>query len=185
MVLLLSLYLLYFLALYIIFTISEWMVHRYVMHGEEERNYISRDHWKHHRNVQKDMSLEDGGREGLYFYWPETVMIFVIALVEALLLRLVFYALFGVTIRLLVVVGVVVLITLYQSSFWNTIHPDIHHAPVHSNWKYGVPGWEGWKHMFFYSWLKNNHQKHHRVKGEDKGNFNITLPGGDWIFGTL
>jgi len=176
--------LLYLFVLYIVFTISEWMVHRYVMHGDEDRNHISRDHWKHHRNVRNDMSLEDG-IEGLYFYWPETVMVFVIALVEALLLRLVFSALFGVTISLFVVILVVVVITLYQSSFWNTIHPDIHHAPMHINWKYGVPGWDGWKRMFFYSWLKNNHEKHHRVKGNDKGNFNITLPGGDWILGTL
>lgn len=174
----------YLLVLYIVFTTSEWMVHRYMMHGDENRNPISRDHWKHHRNVQKDMSLENE-IEGLYFYWPQTLLIFLIALVEAFLVRFAFHALFSVTINLLVVILVVVVITLYQSSFWNTIHPDIHHAPMHADWKHGVLGWKGWKRVFFYSWLKRNHEKHHRVKGDGKGNYNVTLPGGDWILGTM
>lgn len=173
----------YFIILYVLFTISEWVVHRYVMHGDEDTNQTSRDHWKHHRNVQNDMSLKEG-IEGMYFYWPQTAMILAIALVEAFLMRFAFHALLGVTIHTNVIILVVVVIALYQSSFWNTIHPDIHHTPMHTDWKHGVRGWEGWKRMFFYTWLKRNHEKHHRVKGESKGNFNITLPGGDWILGT-
>jgi hypothetical protein len=54
-----------------------------------------------------------------------------------------------------------------------------------AHWKHGVQGWKGWKRVFFYSWLKRNHEKHHRVKGDGKGNYNVTLPGGDWILGTM
>jgi sterol desaturase/sphingolipid hydroxylase (fatty acid hydroxylase superfamily) len=33
--------------------------------------------------------------------------------------------------------------------------------------------------------MKHNHILHHLRKGARKGNFNVTLPGADYLFGTM
>ena len=34
----------------------------------------------------------------------------------------------------------------------------------------------------YIKWVIKNHTCHHKIKGDKKGNYNITLPGGDSIF---
>ena len=41
------------------------------------------------------------------------------------------------------------------------------------------------KDTFIYNYLWKHHVLHHCLKGANAGNYNVTLPGADWIFGTL
>ena len=111
---------------------------------------------------------------------------------EAILLNLLFRY-FGRGVSWTAVGLQVLLLGVYQSSFWNTIHPDIHGVTLQLSWWEGIPGWDGWKTLLAvipvsqkggYEWMKENHTLHHLRKGVRKGNFNVTLPGADFLCGT-
>ena len=183
---------LYLILLYIVFTISEWIVHRFFMHGQGTE--ISDDHLTHHKDVQDDMTLKTPDRTeflGLYFLWSYSLAVFAVGLIEAFVLRYVLASVSPVS-AVFVVVSTAVF-ALYQASFWNTIHPDIHGIDKTLSWQDGVPGSDLWKHGFgaipwgetnVYDCLKKNHVMHHKRKLEKKGNYNVTLPGADWLFRT-
>ena len=40
------------------------------------------------------------------------------------------------------------------------------------------------KDNWYIKWVIKNHTKHHKVKGDKKGNFNIIYPGADYLLGT-
>ena len=178
-----------FLAtLYVLFSMSEWFVHRYLMHGDP-RSAIARDHLAHHLRTRADMSLAKP-IEGLFFMWSYSFKILVAGLVLAFVAKLAFP-------RVTHVFAVlsVLLFWAYQSSMWNTIHPRIHGVVGRRvTWREGIPGWSGWTAAFsrvpvgrdknLDEWLIENHAKHHRIKGDQKGNYNITLPFADFVFGT-
>ena len=190
-------------ALYAVFSCTEYAVHRYLMHGSD--NALADNHWTHHEHTMGDMQLRHSEKYnshvnkylGLYFTWTYTCIIFTVGLAEAFVLR---YALFGIVSPRAVVLWVAAF-SVYQSSFWNTLHPDIHGIKEPIGWSDGVPGSEVWRELFSaisfgddekgeqrynaYEWLKKNHVKHHAVKGADKGHYNVTLPGADWVFGTM
>jgi hypothetical protein len=131
---------------------------------------------------------------GLYFTWTYTMIVLVVGLVEGFLLYLLLKAI-NIKIKLVYVVLWVVIFSIYQTSFWNTVHPDIHNISDNITIYEGIPGWNGWKILFssiyinrdltLYEWFKRNHTLHHLRKGGDKGNYNVTLPCADWIFGKM
>lgn len=177
--------------LYITFSFTEYGVHRYLMHGEKN-NEFSKNHWTHHEHTEDDMDLrksnnynEDTNKYlGLYFVWKYTVAVFFTGLLEAYVLYI-----FLPIVPWWSVIIWVALFAIYQSSFWNTIHPDIHNVSLELSWREGIPGWNGWKQLFenigIYNWLKENHTLHHLRKKERKGNYNVTLPGADYVLGTM
>jgi len=174
---------------------TEWVVHKYFMHGSKSIS-LAKHHWNHHEHTLDDMTLhkDDTYHEnknkylGLYFLWPYSIAVFSVAMTEAVILNLSLKP-FRMNIPWVSAVLWVALFGLYQSSFWNTLHPDIHEVNLQLSWAEGVPGWDGWKRLFSffscYDWMKHNHILHHLRKGERKGNFNVTLPGADYLFGTL
>jgi len=188
--------LLYVMLLYFVFSFTEWFVHRYFMHAPKSVSLLSNDHWTHHEHTQDDMCLtqdDDYHKDknkylGLFFIWPYTVVVFTVGLLEAACLNLLLQQ-FHMGVPWWFVVLWVLLFGFYQSSFWNTIHPDIHDVATQLTWSEGVPGWDGWKTGFhaigLYDWMKQNHVMHHLRKQEQKGNFNVTLPGADFLTGTL
>jgi hypothetical protein len=133
---------------------------------------------------------------GLYFVWSYSVIVFFVGLFEGLLLR---FALsyVGISISIGWVFLWVLLFSIYQSSFWNTVHPDIHGIKEPLEWSDGISGSSFWIFLFssfyidrekdvtIYDWFKANHTMHHLRKGDKKGNYNVTLPGDDWILGTM
>jgi hypothetical protein len=190
-----------FLALlYFMFSMSEYLVHRYVMHSaKSDYNIIANDHWNHHEHTTETMELRTSDKYnaienkymGLYFTWSYTIMVFVVGLAEGALLAMVLQG-SNIYISGGFVVSSVVLFSGYQSSFWNTLHPEIHGIVENISLYDGIPGWHGWKRMFsmvyidgdltLYQWFIRNHTLHHLRKGVNKGNYNVTLPGADWIF---
>lgn len=60
---------------------------------------------------------------------------------------------------------------------WNILHPTYHNYT-------GMEKYDWIKSNFIYKYLERYHLIHHLNKGEDKCNFNIILPGIDFLFGT-
>lgn len=170
-------YIFYAIYLYILFSIEEWIVHKYFMHSEQDFE-LSKSHIKHHLQVGTDMSLnsKDNKPHGLFLFWKETLLVFIIGLFSAFLLN----KHFNVTKEYVIILTLIG--TIYQSSFWNTIHPDIHNVNYHVTLCEGVPGFNFLKYHPLYSWLKKNHIQHHLIKGAKKGNYNITMPFADFLF---
>ena len=184
------------ILLYFLFSFSENLVHRYLMHGDRNKYTGSLNHWTHHEHTLDDMNLKnsDGYNSsvnkylGLYLLWCNTIMIFIVGLIEGFALYFILKYLCKMNIVWWSVFIWVILFSIYQSSFWNTIHPDIHNIKYNLSWKEGIPGWSGYKIIFtggLYDWFKRNHELHHLRKGNRKGNFNVTLPGADFIIGTM
>lgn len=193
----------YFGLLYVVFTFAEYFVHRYLMHGSKNKwNPLSTSHWTHHEHTLNDMNLKKSDKYnseidkhlGLYFVWKYTAAIFIVGLLPAYLLNL-FLHLIGVGIEPRFIPIYVGGFALYQSSFWNTVHPDIHNVYDELSWSEGVPGSNIWRLLYsgikisdsmtMYEWFMHNHKLHHLRKGVKKGNYNVTLPGADWALGTM
>ena len=173
------------------------------MHSpKNEFNIMSSNHWTHHEHTLNDMNLKNSKQYnslqnkylGLYFIWSYSFIVLFVGLVEGFLLYLLLKAI-NIKIKPIYVVLWVIIFAIYQTSFWNTIHPDIHYINENITIYEGIPGWNGWKILFssiyighnltLYKWFKRNHTLHHLRKGSDKGNYNVTLPGADWIFGKM
>ncbi|MBP01738.1 MAG: hypothetical protein CMM25_02855, partial [Rhodospirillaceae bacterium] len=65
-------------------------------------------------------------------------------------------------------------IALFYKFMWDWLHYAFHQINELDRWK---------TNPVFY-WYFRNHSYHHLVKGKQKGNYNIILPGGDHILGT-
>jgi hypothetical protein len=175
------------------------------MHAAKTKNgnnSTASNHWTHHEHTLNDMNLRNSDEYnkisdkylGLYFTWTYTIIVLLVGLVEGFLLYLLLKTI-NITIKPIYVVLWVLIFSVYQTSFWNTVHPDIHNISDNISIYEGIPGWNGWKIIFssiyitsdftLYEWFKHNHTLHHVRKGLDKGNYNVTLPGADWIFGKM
>ena len=172
---------LYVIYLYILFSIEEWMVHKYLMHSKSEM-HIAKAHIKHHLNTNTDMSLKELDKNysdnNIFICWRETFLILIFGLSSALLLN----RYFNIDRNIVIVLSLIMVI--YQSSFWNTIHPDIHNFKEKLSIIDGIPGFYLLKYHPLYDWLKHNHIQHHFIKGAKKGNYNITMPFADFLFNT-
>jgi hypothetical protein len=171
-----------------------------MMHGEKN-NELSKNHWTHHEHTMDSMDLNKSDKYnsnkdkylGLYFIWQYTVIVFIVGLIEAFILYYILYTYTFIKVHWLVVIIWVLFFCIFQSSFWNTVHPDIHNISSEIRWNEGIPAWNGWKVLFsaiyinnnetLYMWFKKNHTLHHLRKKERKGNYNVTLPGADYFMG--
>jgi len=94
-----------------------------------------------------------------------------------LIAALPFYGIFktwGLEVSLKFCFALALSLTLIYNFLWDWLHYSFHKINDLDTWK-GNP--------IFY-WYFRNHSYHHLVKGEKKGNYNIILPGGDFILGT-
>ena len=187
------------LVVYANLTTLEWLVHKYVMHGYD-RNSLpligrlirneSQAHWEHHREVKSDMSLniekKENKHKGLFFRYGATT-IFTVILFGILSLQ--FKAL-KLNITKKVTCGISLFSTITYSFLWNNFHALLHGADdiflpvtkgVSNKYQSSVVQWVP---RIWFEWMMLNHAQHHAVKGRSKGNYNIILPGCDFIMGT-
>lgn len=123
-----------------------------------------------------------GEFEGLYFLWPASIGVFVPLVViyltiNALLLH----------IEPLLVVLIAMVLVAYQSAMWNCMHPMLHGKRQRQlRWYEGIdfidPEW--FETTKLYRWLWKNHVMHHLIPNSKQGNFNVTAPLADHLFGT-
>jgi hypothetical protein len=166
---------------------------------------LGKRHLDHHAATDYDMQLRTMKSSSstkslvlqkfhsLIFLWPTTMITVFLHVVVAVVLSnvLPLFTVFAFQMKIsamstqsILIYGVGV--AIYQTSMWNCIHPMIHH--IHHSLKVtegidAIP--RTWmQKTFAYQWLWQNHVLHHLVTGGNKGNFNVTLPGADWLFGT-
>lgn len=183
--------LIYILVIYLIFTLTEYMLHRFIMHKETTDTGVA--HVTHHKHTNDhDMTLFDQDtpdyqiimpQENLILGATEYVPIFIAIIVTAFLYKKYFAPKLSKT----VLIGVPLIGCIYTVFAWNSIHPYIHsndgtdYTPFAFN--YNLTD-KCVKNNPLCSWIVQNHVKHHQFKGKDKGNYNITVPGADFIFNT-
>lgn len=180
-------YLLILIIIYTIFTLTEWLIHRYIMHSKKE-NYLSRYHLMHHLSVNPDnMRIKINNRGGKeqnlcldhYALTPFVLILPIFCCLLYLFTNKVKFFIFSI-----VIFTVFIFLNIY---LWNGIHsymhneigtercnfPSLNHNIIEKN-----------KDNWYIKWVIKNHTTHHKVKGDKKGNFNIIYPGADYLLGT-
>ena len=74
----------YIILVYGVFSITEWIVHKYIMHGDKDKTSFARDHVVHHIHTLPDMKLKNSAVYGenvdkylgLYFVWYSSIIVF-------------------------------------------------------------------------------------------------------------
>ena len=173
---------------YFIITFLEWFIHKHIMHGDERtlRNvpFVGKflyktalNHKNHHEEVDNKMKLAKEYSFGsLYFKWGE-LGIFYVLFASLLFLFLGPLNLVFVMIYSFVVISIYVFL-------WNTWHIDMHDVDDVVDIKTGIPNFsKAISYGPIYRWLWKNHAIHHMQK-LDKCNFNIIVPGFDFIMQT-
>lgn len=188
----------YFASVYLLFAITEWLIHKYIMHANIFWPWLTNNphtynpifrylkitclrHKFHHVHTNADMTLakfED--KYELILSWFTLVLFTTFTFTVLALAEPDKLALHAIT---------TLALTLYGGYSWNTLHTDLHFPlggastdPILNTMTLTdgpsiLPIPLPW---FFYT----NHIAHHVVKGIQKGNFNIIFLGADYIFGT-
>ena len=187
-----SLYIVKFIiVMYFFYSTIEWILHNKVMHGDpiklrkfpiigEPMAYTATTHVNHHKDVNMDMYLESNNlSSSLYFSWNVLLELIIIGIIFSplilKLLKLSFKQFFIIN----AIVGVVYCV------LWNNLHVDMHGIKDKIKLKDGITNFPGLLSRGpIYNYLWKYHATHHLQKGGSKKNFNIILPGADYLFGT-
>ena len=175
------------LVIYLTLSFTEWFLHRYVMHGNPEAlgrfpligsplAKTADTHLEHHKTVQSDMTLKDHQDDNSLIFRIETVL-------ESALFSIPILMLSG-QFTLKEAVAVSAVSGLIYSLLWNSIHTKMHGQEVASRWDSTTPVNALAHRNPIYEFLWKYHAVHHVQKGKEKTNYNIILPGMDFIFGT-
>lgn len=191
---------------YIYVSFLEWVLHRYFMHGIGTFSSVLKNWWnglhiKHHLATPLNQELRgQQDADGLAFLLKSEIMLMLLSFAgSALFWQLCgLHELFGVYV---LAVGTAVFSLVYFW-VWGSFHPSYHHQYVSINKPNTVEGRTITIHGLFphqnthhicackggvwcalFRWLKTYHTLHHLNKG-DKANFNVLLPGADFIFNT-
>jgi hypothetical protein len=117
--------------------------------------------------------------QGLYFEWGVSIVICLSFLFGSIIVN--FLLLIPVSHYYAIIYGQIW--AVYMIIVWNYIHPTQHLQPSlsMSDGLDLIPRFEWIENTFIYSWLWQNHVFHHLLT---HSNYNVTLPGADWVFGT-
>ena len=177
------------LILYWVFTISEWLLHRFIMHRPS--TYLGKQHLMHHVSTSAHTMRVDRSTPGYAIVLPDEnlcldtesviYMSVVIVLLSFGVYKLTlnpYYAAY--TLCLSVIFGAFVFVV------WNSIHPYLHRRDGTDISDFALPARSVYRarNNWYVDAMLRNHIMHHIIKGTSKGNYNIVLPGADWLFGT-
>ncbi len=185
-------YVVYIIGMYVFISIVEWVVHRHIMHFPVQLlRKTFEGHLAHHKSIRPDMTLDTSipeyvvldNTESLCMFLPRTWPILLFAFVVAGMFAKVLRVHYGVALLLFLTMNV------YTMSMWNTMHPYMHGrdgyvmgcplAQPKGSWLYDWMTTSSWA-----NYLIQYHTKHHLLKGDQKPNFNVTMPLADYLFGT-
>ena len=182
-------YLLFTVIIIIYMSFIEYLLHRFVMHYFETE-------WKgwhtiHHAAIKKDFTIDrtikdydklDEGNENLCLGSHAAVVIFTFLILFNIAYPYVSNRAFS-----YVITGLIsALMFTYGFLTWNSIHPYMHGECVKEKCKgidYKTTDYIV-KNVPFFDFLVRNHKAHHKHKGEEKGNYNITIPIFDFVMNT-
>ena len=150
---------LFFLLVYLQSSLIEWTLHKYVMH--------------HHLSVNADMTLSHvDNTHTLLFDWATLAM----PAVPAFAMMLLTSRLLGLGIPVRVQAATLAALTLFFGFVWNGAHPKMHLADVAMPAAKGPPVLRG---LSYPELMRKNHELHHTIKGDSKGNYNVVFLGAD------
>ena len=179
-------FLLIFIIIYLLFTFTEWIIHKYIMHNP--KSYLGKYHVLHHRLTNDyDMTIKDDSRFGKeqnlcldqYGIYGSLIVLPVYFLILLLFTRELKFIIFSLVISLIFI--------FFMIFGWNSIHSYIHHNDASKVCKmFGLSKRKvgQMKDNWYVKWVINNHILHHIRKEHRKGNYNIIFPGADLILGT-
>ena len=183
-------YIFYWIYIHLILSNMEYILHRFLMHNNN--NYYGKFHSIHHKNTDKDMTLMNSERneyrtlgvgENLLFEPIEYILLTTLLYCFVYI----FYIISPVKLNNYFLILLPFIYSIYSLIMWNSIHPYIHKKCGRDYTIFSLPcnitEYLAQKNSFI-QWLIDNHKKHHIYKNEDKGNYNITLPGADFIYNT-
>tara|TARA_B100001094_G_scaffold234692_1_gene229687 strand:- start:2971 stop:3618 length:648 start_codon:yes stop_codon:yes gene_type:complete len=163
-------------TIYLILTLTEALVHKYVMHNEDGswmRSFYGDGHMRHHTMVLNDMKLNDDDTDNhIGMFFSEKTVLQMTPLYTVVWPFV--FKMFGFSISWRNSYALSLCISLFYKFLWDWLHYSFHQIKDLDRWK---------TNPVFY-WLFRNHSYHHLVKGKQKGNYNIIFPGGDFILGT-
>lgn len=176
------------IIIYICISFLEWFIHSKIMHGNPAKlgkipiigQYLyktAQDHLDHHKDVNMNMVVDKTDRkEGLFFPWRVTFTVGIAGSVAFYITRIFKEYKYNLLLGLV--------FALIYAILWNTMHPAMHDFKPNIKWNEGIPKVESLNIKNpMYRWLWINHALHHMQKYE-KGNFNIILPGFDYLANT-
>lgn len=183
-------YLFVLVLIYLAGSIMEHVLHKLVMHSES--NFIGRWHLIHHKNTNEDMSLNTSGEDYNEILPDENIAIddpisLFAVFVFSIIVPYVIHKTYPVKLNLGILWAFGIFLGAYTILIWNSIHGYIHNRDAQKMGHFSLCNKSTEflaKNSSFIRWLIRNHEKHHLIKGKNKGNFNITMPGADFIFGT-
>jgi sterol desaturase/sphingolipid hydroxylase (fatty acid hydroxylase superfamily) len=171
-----------FIIIYMISSIVEYSVHKYVMHTPfPSLNFIYESHIYHHKNaaLNTNLTLEEDD-DNLCVPIDKSIYMYTITLILSYL-ALLFYPK---KIPFIYISVCVLIILLFAVLIWNTYHPIIHGLDGQKVCGiYSIPSDKINKDSQYTKFIINNHKAHHYYKNDEKGNYNITLPFADFVFG--
>lgn len=182
-----------FVIIYMDLSFLEWYIHRYLMHKSENRiincinspiKYIYSSirkmdqidsHVKHHEIVNVDGTVQKNDK-GMYYSFNNIYLTPLLAHpIYYITTKIINYE--HTTNEYLFIGTLFYFISYLYYKLWNILHPSYHNYLDKDYNKY-------LKNNVIYQYLERYHMLHHFNKGENKCNFNIILPGADFIFGT-
>lgn len=184
------------LILYMILSLFEFIIHRYVMHCNYSNSFFNyiisnvpylndtcKNHMKHHVNVNPDMTVSDEKDDPLNdnkfrMGWNLYVLLTIAFLVSTYISKFIS----GYKISLTNATILSVLLAFLWQYIWNKTHVAMHefeykYSISRGPYDEGLIDTEGLKDLLY-----TNHAAHHAQKGEKKGNFNVIILGADeWL----
>lgn len=180
-------YIIVFVIIYMVISTIEYLIHCYTMHNllPIPLQYFSdlyNQHIEHHIISGKDphFVLKKGDAD-LCIPFKNTIYVFTIVFFICYSLFLFYprkiYSSY-ISFCIIIILSFVVLM-------WNTYHPFIHglDGKDYCGW-YSIPANQINPNSLYSQYIINNHIAHHYFKNEENGNYNVTLPFADFLFGT-
>jgi hypothetical protein len=177
-------YAIYFSMIYSVASITEWVIHRYVMHVYSFKTSFGLLHKTHHLNTLTHY-------ESSVFDWNFTASTFFSTWFITTGGLYWIHPVFLETISMEIHTGVILIFAVGFTLIWNTIHPDIHKHP-HPRarlypWYVICPSvfvyFPSWKPILrtLFRWHYKHHLIHHTYP---YCNYNVVFLGADIVFGT-
>ena len=153
------------LCIYILASLIEHSLHKYVMHNES--NIIGKWHLIHHRHTRKDMSLDTSGNDYKEILPSENIAIddinsMVALFIGFILIPYLFYRFYPVKLKLWILLGFGILLGIYTVLIWNSIHSYMHGKDAQKMGHFSLCN-KSTKFLVdrspFLRWLIENHKK--------------------------
>ena len=185
----------FILLFYLFGTISEYLIHKYIMHANKNKLYYkilhkipliknillknNKVHINHHLNIKKNMNLKKNKKYGMYMGWNTTILgIIVLFIILTLSTKFSNYKL---SFNKKIIISIIT--SFMWNYIWNKTHPQMHNYKSDFSIKNGPHDNNLLDLTFITNILYKNHQNHHLQKGKRKGNYNVILLGADEWFG--